>query len=194
MRGITTIQSSETWDVVDMLQTGKEDQWQHAFSSMIASTSVASNTSRGLTIARELASLRTALPDTIFVRVDEARLDVLKALIIGPQGTPYSYGVYCFDLFLSDRFNQEPPKVRIVSTSGGKVRHNPNLYSDGKVCLSLLGTWSGPGWIPGTSTLLQVLISIQSLILGEPEPCVNEPGWECYLGKPKSKEYSLNSG
>lgn len=27
---------------------------------------------------------------------------------------------------------------------------------DGKVCLSLLGTWSGPGWIPGKSTLLQV--------------------------------------
>jgi hypothetical protein len=29
------------------------------------------------------------------------------------------------------------------------------------VCLSLLGTWSGPGWVPGTSTLSQVLLSIQ---------------------------------
>jgi hypothetical protein len=44
-----------------------------------------------------------------------------------------------------------------------------------KVCLSLLGTWSGPGWISGQSTLLQVLISIQSLILCE-EPYLNEPG------------------
>lgn len=26
----------------------------------------------------------------------------------------------------------------------------------GKVCLSLLGTWSGPGWVPGVSTLSQV--------------------------------------
>lgn len=25
-----------------------------------------------------------------------------------------------------------------------------------QVCLSLLGTWSGPSWIPGSSTLLQV--------------------------------------
>lgn len=47
--------------------------------------------------------------------------------------------------------------------------------SSQKVCLSLLGTWSGPGWISGQSTLLQVLISIQSLILCE-EPYLNEPG------------------
>lgn len=56
-----------------------------------------------------------------------------------------------------------------VSTRGG-------FPTDGqKVCLSLLGTWQGPGWIAGQSTLLQVLISIQSLILCE-EPYLNEPG------------------
>jgi ubiquitin-protein ligase len=38
----------------------------------------------------------------------------------------------------------------------------------GKVCLSLLGTWSGPGWDPKRSTLLQVLVSIQSLIMVRP--------------------------
>ena len=48
------------------------------------------------------------------------------------------------------------------------MRFNPNLYNCGKVCLSLLGTWSGPGWDPKTSTLLQVLISIQSLIMVAP--------------------------
>jgi hypothetical protein len=31
-----------------------------------------------------------------------------------------------------------------------------NLYNCGKVCLSLLGTWNGPGWDPAHSTLLQV--------------------------------------
>ena len=29
------------------------------------------------------------------------------------------------------------------------------LFKDGKVCLSLLGTWAGPGWVAGKSTLLQ---------------------------------------
>ena len=51
---------------------------------------------------------------------------------------------------------------------------NPNLYANGKVCLSLLGTWDGPGWVKGESTLLQVLVSIQSLILVA-EPLYNEP-------------------
>ena len=40
------------------------------------------------------------------------------------------------------------------------MRFNPNLYNDGKVCLSLLGTWEGAAgekWNAQTSTLLQVL-------------------------------------
>lgn len=62
---------------------------------------------------------------------------------------------------------------------------NPNLYEDGKVCLSLLGTWQGPGWQPGQSTLLQVLISIQSMILGTSDPFFNEPGYAGMEGTPQ---------
>ena len=39
-------------------------------------------------------------------------------------------------------------------------RFNPNLYADGKVCLSLLGTWHGGDssekWDPVQSNLMQV--------------------------------------
>jgi baculoviral IAP repeat-containing protein 6 len=44
-------------------------------------------------------------------------------------------------------------------TGGGAVRFNPNLYNCGKVCLSLLGTWTGKegeGWNAEVSTALQV--------------------------------------
>ena len=61
-----------------------------------------------------------------------------------------------------------------------------HFSKDGKVCLSLLGTWQGPGWVPGKSTLLQVLISIQSMILCD-EPYLNEPGWATEAGTPSSK-------
>jgi hypothetical protein len=71
----------------------------------------------------------------------------------------------------------------------GSKRFNPNLYQDGKVCLSLLGTWAGPGWVSGTSTLLQVLISIQSLILVS-EPYFNEPGYERELGTERGRQQS----
>ncbi|OSD04457.1 ubiquitin conjugating enzyme family protein [Trametes coccinea BRFM310] len=150
---------------------------------------------RSLAIAKELAVLTTNLPVTwnssIFLRVDETRVDVIKALITGPEGTPYHNGSFLFDVFLGPNYNQSPPSVKYMTTNGGKYRFNPNLYADGKVCLSLLGTWSGPGWLPGKSTLLQVLISIQSMILCD-EPYVNEPGWANSGGTSKSMAYSAN--
>ncbi|KAK7049543.1 hypothetical protein VNI00_005574 [Paramarasmius palmivorus] len=145
---------------------------------------------RSLAIAKELAILTMNLPvawdSSIFLRVDESRVDIIKALITGPEGTPY-----LFDIFLGPSYNQSPPSVKYMTTNGGKFRFNPNLYADGKVCLSLLGTWSGPGWVSGKSTLLQVLISIQSMILCE-EPYLNEPGWASSGGTPQSKAYSAN--
>jgi len=150
---------------------------------------------RSLAIAKELAVLTTNLPvawnSSVFLRVDESRVDVIKALITGPEGTPYYNGCYLFDIFLGPSYNQSPPSVKYMTTNGGKFRFNPNLYADGKVCLSLLGTWQGPGWIAGRSTLLQVLISIQSMILCE-EPYLNEPGWATSGGTPQSKAYSAN--
>jgi len=150
---------------------------------------------RSLAIAKELAVLTTNLPvswdSSVFLRVDEARVDIIKALITGPEGTPYHNGCFLFDIFLGPSYNQSPPSVKYMTTNGGKFRFNPNLYADGKVCLSLLGTWEGPGWIAGKSTLLQVLISIQSMILCD-EPYLNEPGWANGSGTPSSRAYSAN--
>ncbi|CAA7259737.1 unnamed protein product [Cyclocybe aegerita] len=150
---------------------------------------------RSLAIAKELAILTTNLPvswgSSIFLRVDETRVDVIKALITGPEGTPYHNGCFLFDIFLGPSYNQSPPSVKYMTTNGGKFRFNPNLYADGKVCLSLLGTWQGPGWVSGKSTLLQVLISIQSMILCD-EPYLNEPAWSGCSGTSQSKAYSAN--
>ena len=66
-------------------------------------------------------------------------------------------------------------------------------FSCGKVCLSLLGTWEGQQgerWNETTSTVLQVLVSIQSLIL-VPEPYFNEPGYEQEIGTEAGKKHSF---
>ena len=55
--------------------------------------------------------------------------------------------------------------------------------------MSLLGTWAGPGWVSGQSTLLQVLISIQSLIL-VPDPYFNEPCYDRLRGTPQGAAQS----
>ncbi|KAJ1473058.1 ubiquitin-conjugating enzyme/RWD-like protein, partial [Baffinella frigidus] len=104
-----------------------------------------------------------------------------QALVSGPCDTPYAFGLFLLDIWCPASYPAEPPKVTLMTTGNGLVRFSPNLYSDGKVCLSLLGTWHGEAWQPDQSTLLQVLVSIQSLILVE-EPYFNEPGYEVSRG------------
>ncbi|KAK3995544.1 hypothetical protein QBC44DRAFT_319748 [Cladorrhinum sp. PSN332] len=132
-----------------------------------------------------------ALTNGIYVRYGEDRPDIIKALIIGPPNTPYENGIFEFDMLCGAEFPQRPPTVSFKTTGGGKVRFNPNLYNNGTVCLSLLGTWSGNPWEPGVSTISQILLSIQSMIFVE-YPYYNEPGFE---SKPsKEFEESYNRG
>uniref|UniRef100_A0A803N1L6 E2 ubiquitin-conjugating enzyme n=1 Tax=Chenopodium quinoa TaxID=63459 RepID=A0A803N1L6_CHEQI len=144
-------------------------------------------------IQDEWKILERNLPETIFVRVYESRMDLLRAVIIGSSGTPYHDGLFVFDAVFPATYPNEPPMVHYHSSG---FRLNPNLYECGKVCLSLLNTWSGGRdemWLPKKSTMLQVLVSIQALILNA-EPFFNEPGFDKTYrgseGKKKAKEYS----
>ena len=47
--------------------------------------------------------------ETIYVRVYEARMDLLRAVIIGPSGTPYHDGLFVFDCFFPPKYPNEPP-------------------------------------------------------------------------------------
>jgi ubiquitin-conjugating enzyme E2 Z len=106
-------------------------------------------------------------------------LDHIDALIIGPPDTPYSFGFFRFDMQFPATYPNTPPKVLITTTNGGRSRFNPNLYAGGKVCLSILGTWSGESedeWRSSYS-INYILSAIQSLIMTA-KPYHNEPGYE----------------
>lgn len=148
---------------------------------------------RSTRVAKELSVLSASLPvywaSSIFVRADENNVGVLRALILPSLDTPYGGGAFEFDILLPPDYPTSPPSVQFLTTGGGKVYFNPNLYASGKVCLSLLGTWQGPGWDPTNSTILQVLVSIQSMVLCE-DPWFNEPGRERCVDSAHSKEYN----
>ncbi|OUC42894.1 ubiquitin--protein ligase [Trichinella nativa] len=154
---------------------------------------------RGKRIAREIASLENNIPlnesNSIFVCIDESRCDLMKVLITGPDQTPYQNGCFEFDVFFPANYPFVPPKMTFLTTNSGEVRFNPNLYQDGKVCLSILNTWEGrpeEKWNPYCS-LLQLLVSVQALIFVK-EPYFNEPGFEKYIctdkGQHLSKSYN----
>lgn len=134
--------------------------------------------------------------NSIFVRCDRERIDVVKILIMGSKDTPYSNGAFMFDLYCDESYPNNPPKMSITTTGSGKIRFNPNLYACGKVCLSLLGTWRGQAsenWDPKLSTLLQLFISTQGITMSE-DVYFNEPGFDSEQGTPegdkKNEAYS----
>ena len=126
-------------------------------------------------LRRDIGELyKNPLPG-VCVCVDDADFTVVHALVTGPFGTPYEGGFFLFEMRCPPDYPHRPPAVKLLTTGGGRVRFNPNLYACGKVCLSILGTWAGPGWTPCHS-ISSVLLSIQSLM--NAKPYHNEPGFE----------------
>jgi len=126
---------------------------------------------------------------SMFVRYDDEKPQFMQACLTGVQGTPYESGCFMFDIYMPDTYPQTnclvthvTKNASMVSANNGPGGFSPNLHRDtGKVCLSLLGTWNGPGWEAGKSNVYQVLSSILWMILGAEHPYYMEPsygGWE----------------
>jgi baculoviral IAP repeat-containing protein 6 len=98
-----------------------------------------------------------------------------------------------FDLYIPGDYPQNPPSVKFLTTGNCKVRFNPNLYNCGKVCLSIINTWSSPQWNAKSSTISQIILSISSMIFNE-HPYTNEPAYyDCLkteAGLKKSQDYN----
>lgn len=146
-------------------------------------------------ITKEHSILGSSLPEGVFVRTWESRLDLLRILILGPLDTPYALGPFIFDIQLDEDYPTAPPAVHFHSWTHGSGPINPNLYEDGKVCLSLLGTWHTgertENWDSDKSTVLQVLVSILGLVLVK-EPYYNEAGYEVRVGSEETRISSMH--
>lgn len=100
--------------------------------------------------------------------------DMLKgyAMIVGPNETPYFGGFYFFVINYPSDYPHNPPKVKYC-TNGNGIRFNPNLYTCGKVCVSLLNTWRGDQWT-SCQSISTVLLTLCTLLCKD--PLLNEPG------------------
>jgi ubiquitin-protein ligase len=139
-------------------------------------------------IMQEYSQLYSQLPihfnSSIFFKYDPNNISYSEFVIMGPTDTPYDSGVFHFKMYLPSTYPNNPPKV--VPTFNGQYSLNPNIFKTA-LCLSLLNTTigaAGERWISGTSSILQVLISIQSLIFND-QPYFNEAANHNKVGKDK---------
>ena len=134
---------------------------------------------------KELEESKAVLKENgIYFHYNEDDMNKIYAMLIGQKDTPYENGFYFFTFEYPDKYPMQPPLAKYCTQGSIKgtnknfspIRFNPNLYTCGKVCLSMLNTWNGPGWVP-TNTISNVLIAIQALVLAK-YPLKNEPGFE----------------
>jgi ubiquitin-protein ligase len=144
-------------------------------STKLSSTKI-SNMSRNKRILHELLEISKNNYEGIYIGECNEQFDKWEVLIMGPSDTPYEWGYFFFLLEFPEQYPHKSPRVTFKTTTSN-IRFNPNLYSNGKVCLSILGTWHGPietKWNSGR-TAIEVLLQIQTHIF-IPDPFYNEPG------------------
>lgn len=125
-------------------------------------------------ILMDIVDIKKDPIENAYLSFDEDNIYEIFILIIGCDNCPYEGGFYMFKINFSDRYPAEPPKVKFLTTID-RIRVNPNLYDNGKVCLSILGTWSGPEWT-SVMSLRSLILSLQSLLCEH--PLRNEPGYQ----------------
>ena len=94
------------------------------------------------------------------------------AVVFGPTDTIYRYGAYMFEFKFPTNYPVSPPKLTYL-TNDGSTRFHPNLYRNGKVCISILNTWKGEQWT-SCQTIRSVLLTLTTLFHNK--PLLNEPG------------------
>ncbi|RDY08616.1 putative ubiquitin-conjugating enzyme E2 38, partial [Mucuna pruriens] len=144
-------------------------------------------------IQEEWKSLEKDLPDSILVRVYESRIDLLRAVIIGAEGTPYHDGLFFFDVFFPSGYPNVPPsnsrdifqcsKSTTALGGFGSTQIYIIVAKFALVCLT-------PGLAIRMRSGFQVLVSIQGLILNT-KPYFNEPGYARLSGSQDGEMRSL---
>ncbi|GFF53352.1 ubiquitin-conjugating enzyme E2 Z [Aspergillus udagawae] len=131
-----------------------------------------------LRITREIKHIQHNADLSLAVAYKDSDIRNVTAIVLGTPGTPYQFGFFEFSISFGKDYPATPPIVQITTTNGGRCRFGPNLYSGGKVCLSILGTWGGQRGEEWSSAqgLESILISIQSLMSNNPYE--NEPGYQ----------------
>jgi ubiquitin-conjugating enzyme E2 I len=79
-----------------------------------------------------------------------------EAGIPGKEGTPWEGGIYKIQLDFTEDYPSRPPSVKFTPA----IFH-PNVFTSGKICLSILK--EGCSWQPSI-TIKQILLGVQELL------------------------------
>jgi len=96
----------------------------------------ATKAAAALRIQNDLRSLKKTPLDGVYVELkDDSNLFEWKIWFEGPKDTPFSGGIFEAKMKFPDNYPEGPPDLYIESEFW-----HPNVYADGKLCISILHT------------------------------------------------------
>lgn len=107
----------------------------------------------------ELKEINRSPPDNCSADLAKDDINKWRAIIIGPEKTPYENGIFCVDIRFGENYPFSPPSCKFLT----RIYH-PNIDRHGNICLDILKN----NWTPAIS-VSKLLISICSL-LDDPNP------------------------
>jgi len=102
---------------------------------------------------------------------DDSNPYVWEIMIMGPPDTPYEGGFFQATMEFPRDYPNMPPKLKFERV-GSECFYHPNVYEDGRVCISILhppgeDSWgyesASERWLP-VHTVESILISVLSMI------------------------------
>jgi len=125
-------------------------------------------------IMRDMKKLIDEPLENILATPSKTNIMDWRAVIFGPEDTPFEGGVFELKIKFTETYPQHPPEVSFLT----KIFH-PNVYSNGELCLDILKNRWNPTYGIGL-----VLLCIQSL-LNDPntDSPANSEASDLYLNK-----------
>ena len=94
---------------------GTDDLKGFSFNVRTLTATGGNSRKRARRLAQELSDLISSLPlslgSSVWVRSLDGRMDCMQLAISGPEDTPYSNGLFFFDVFFPARYPEAPPQV-----------------------------------------------------------------------------------
>lgn len=136
-------------------------------------------------IARDILNVKDV--DNSHYFYDESDITKGEIIMFGLQDSPYECGIFSFNIKFESDYPINPPILK-HTTLTNSLRLHPNLYVDGKVCLSIINTWGQKDWgaCISFSTLLTTIMSHCFVN----ESLRREPGFET-INDRRIQEYDI---
>lgn len=122
----------------------------------------------------------------MYINFSEQNMTEFKIMFFGPPESVFHNGIFLFKFNISNDYPFTVPKVTFLTGGIVNARMHPNLYKEGKVCLSILNTWGSNEWSP-LLTIEKIILTIKGLL--DDNPISHEPGYE----KRKNDAYNIYS-